>query len=174
MRVFKKAIMMSMRSRRRFIVFTMMYTALMIWMSYSLQLGSDSGGIEVSFWIAMISSIVLPILYAWILINQEKLSIATLKCIGFTNNDIRTMIVGEIIWVTTVAFIIVAELLLHYAAIMLYVQDAFNTIEAKPFIDLGNLLITLGIFVAAQLIGITLAYSKALKLRPIVALRVMK
>lgn len=162
--------MMSMRSKRRFAVFTMMYTALMIWMSYSLETGSAG----TSFWIAMASSVVLSILYAWILINQEKLSIATLKCIGFTNNDIRTIIVGEIIWVTTVAFLIVSELLIHYAAIMVYLENVVPTIDASPFIGLVNLLITLGIFIAAQLVGISIAYSKALKLRPIVALRVMK
>jgi ABC-type antimicrobial peptide transport system permease subunit len=164
--------MMSMRSKKRFMVFTFMYTALMIWMSYSLETGEV--GTSTSFWIAMTASVVLSILYAWILINQEKLSIATLKCIGFTNNDIRTMIVGEILWVTTIAFVIVAEFLIHYAAIMVYLEEVIPSITVKPFIGLVNLVITLGVFVSAQLIGITLAYSKALKLRPIVALRVMK
>ncbi|MBD3353552.1 MAG: FtsX-like permease family protein [Candidatus Lokiarchaeota archaeon] len=160
--------MMSMRSRKRFIVFTLMYTALMIWMSYSLEQEAAAG---ISFWIAVLSSVVLSVLYAWILINQEKLGLATLKCIGYTNNDIRTIIIGEIIWVTTVAFLIVAEMLIHYSAVIIYFPFLGIT---DPFIKAGNIGLTIGLFTGAQVLGILLAYSRVLKLRPIVALRVMK
>lgn len=165
--------MLSMRSKKRFIVFMLMYTALIIWMSYSLQNRSQAS--TISLVIAIVVSIILSILYAWIIIRFRSMEIATLKCVGYTNSNIRWIILGEIIWVSIVSFLIVSELLIHYLAIDAYVLFTKGTPEKiAPFINIQNLVITVAIFLIAQIGGITLAYRKILKLRPIIALRVMK
>ncbi len=100
-----------MRSKKRFLVFNTLYVALIIWMSYSLQ--TEEG---IPLGIAIVSSILSSILYAWLVIRFRRMEIATLKCVGYTNNDIRTIILGEIIWVSISSFIVVFELLIHFLA----------------------------------------------------------
>ena len=160
-----------MRSRKRFFVFTILYVALIIWMSYSLQTAEG-----VALGIAIISSVLSSILYAWLVIRFRRMEIATLKCVGYTNNDIRTVILGEIIWVSISSFIVVFELLIHFTAFEIIGREllAVNLNGYEVFISPLNLIITIGIFLLAQVAGILLAYRKILKLRPIVALRIMK
>jgi ABC-type antimicrobial peptide transport system permease subunit len=133
--------------------------------------------------IAILASVTLSILYAWIIINYRRMEIATLKCIGWTNGDIRTLIVGEIVWVSTIAFIIVGEILIHFAAAMNYYtyQNFVTGISVeeyrqmvRPLLQIWNVVYTAIIFLTAQVIGILLMYNKILKLRPIVALRHLK
>ena len=162
---------MSMRSRKRFLVFAVLYVALIIWMSFSLQ--TEEG---IPLIIAIVTSILSSILYAWLVIRFRRMEIATLKCVGYTNNDIRTIILGEIIWVSISSFIVVFELLIHLTAFQIIGMEFINEplTGFKVFISPLNLLITIGIFLLAQISGILLAYRKILKLRPIVALRIMK
>jgi ABC-type antimicrobial peptide transport system permease subunit len=175
--------MLAMRARRRFIVFTLIYTVLVFWMAFSLENYMYGGGTVEFLVIAIVASVVLSVLYAWIIINYRRMEIATLKCIGWTNGNIRTIIVGEILWVSSIAILIVAEVLIHYAAGMNYYyyqnRASFFSVEnyadaSKPFLQIWSVLLTILIFIAAQVIGILLMYNKVLKLRPIVALRVMK
>ncbi len=163
--------MMSMRSRKRFLVFTVLYVALIIWMSFSLQTAEG-----VTLIIAIVSSVLSSILYAWLIIRFRRMEIATLKCVGYTNNDIRTVILGEIIWVSISSFIVVFELLIHFTAFQIIGMEFVNESldDYAVFISPLNLIITIGIFLLAQVAGILLAYRKILKLRPIVALRIMK
>jgi len=179
-----------MRSRKRFIVFTFMYTAIIIWMSFSLQMLFSAYDplkpwiIEVErnvAWISLILSAVisisLSVFYAWIITNYRRTEIATLKCIGYTNNNVRVIIVGELIWVTMFSFLVVFELLIHVVAFTAYAYHSFDSLDIQnfaPFIQLVPLLITIGIFLIAQIGGILLAYQRALKLRPIIALRIQK
>ncbi|MHA1110587.1 MAG: FtsX-like permease family protein [Promethearchaeota archaeon] len=179
-----------MRSRKRFIVFTFMYTAIIIWMSFSLQMlwssldTSKTWIIDVEPNVAWISlslsaviSISLSVFYAWIITNYRRTEIATLKCIGYTNNNVRVVIVGELLWVSMFSFIIVFELLIHVVAFSAYAYYTFDSLDVNnfaPFIQFGPLLITIGIFLIAQVGGILLAYRRVLRLRPIVALRIHK
>jgi ABC-type antimicrobial peptide transport system permease subunit len=182
LRLVGKSIVLAMRSRGRFIAFTMMYTVLMLWMSINWE-NRDTAQIYLVY--AILSTVILSILYAWIIINYRRKEIATLKCIGYTNANIRTIIIGELVWVTSVAFVIVAEFLIHYAAAMNYyfyqntsslgitsISDYRD--NTQPFLQIPTVFITLAIFLASQIIGILIMYSKILKLRPIVALRVLK
>jgi len=180
--------MLSMRSRKRFIVFTFMYTAIIIWMSFSLQMlfssvaGAKPWIIEVEKEAAIISlvlsaviSISLSVFYAWIITNYRRTEIATLKCIGYTNNNVRIIIVGELIWVTMFSFFIVFELLIHIVAFTAYFYYTAERLpEFSPFIRFGPLLITIALFLVAQIGGILLAYQRVLRLRPIIALRIQK
>jgi len=181
--------MLSIRSRRRFIVFTAMYTAIIIWMSFSLQMlwvksvvpqdwildvSAPIAGTSLS--LAAVISISLSIFYAWIITNYRRTEIATLKCIGYTNNNVRVIIVGELIWVTMFSFFIVFELLIHIVAFSAYFHfhAAGGIQNFTPIVGFGPLLITIAIFLIAQIGGILIAYRRVLRLRPIIALRIQK
>jgi predicted lysophospholipase L1 biosynthesis ABC-type transport system permease subunit len=180
--------MLSMRSRKRFIVFTFMYTAIIIWMSFSIQMlfasrpGAKPWIMDVDETVAIISlilsaviSISLSVFYAWIITNYRRTEIATLKCIGYTNNNVRIIIVGELIWVTMFSFLIVFELLIHIVAFSGYYHYTVGSItDFSPIIRFPPLLITIGLFLIAQIGGILIAYRRVLRLRPIIALRIQK
>ena len=71
LRLVGKSITMAMRSRRRFIAFTLMYTTLMIWMSLSLETFIENGATDQLVY-AVLSTIILSVLYAWIIINYRN------------------------------------------------------------------------------------------------------
>ncbi|MHA1341972.1 MAG: FtsX-like permease family protein [Promethearchaeota archaeon] len=176
-RLFKKSVMMAMRSKKRFSTFVLMYTGLIIWMSISLETAGTITKAGLTFWVAIIVSLVLSTLYAFVITQARRMEIATMKCIGYQNNEIRVIILGEIIWVTLVAFFVVAELLIHLTAIIAYLNYDYNNNlmgNFKPAISALNLIIVVSLFLVAQIGGIWLAYRRVLKLRPIIALRVMK
>lgn len=163
-----------------------MYTAIIIWMSFSLEMLFASTGFNddwiltvdtpvavASLILSAVTSISLSVFYAWIITNYRRTEIATLKCIGYTNNNVRVIIVGELIWVSMFSFFLVFEALIHIAAFSLYIASVGSS-TARPFISFLALIITIGIFLIAQVGGILLAYRRALKLRPIIALRIQK
>ena len=98
LRLWNKSIKLAMRSRRRFIAFTLMYTVLMIWMTWNFQdfLYGEGEPDVLLLVVSIVSTLILSILYAWIVINYRKNEIATLKCIGYKNSNIRTIIIGEL------------------------------------------------------------------------------
>ena len=192
MRLIKKSIMLAMRSRRRFIVFSLMYTVLMTWMAYNFETyinrvidpELESTSELLLLLISLVSTISLSILYAFIIINYRKTEIATLKCIGYTNGNIRTLIIGELVWVTMVAFTIIAEVLIHISAISTYIKYTGAQIDenilpdevtiSAPLLSIFPIIITLALFLISQILGILIMYRRILRLRPIVALRVIK
>ncbi len=186
LRLWSKSIKLAMRSRRRFIAFTLMYTVLMGWMTWNFQVFLYGDPDVLLLVVSIVSTLILSILYAWIVINYRKNEIATLKCIGYKNSNIRTIIIGELTWVTFIAFMIMAETLIHMTAGVTYFyqqmilknppQISFSEYAAKttPVLNIWPVLATLAMFLVSQILGILVMYSKILKLRPIVALRVLK
>ena len=181
LRLWNKSIKLAMRSQRRFIAFTLMYTVLMVWMTYNFQLFLYESSEDVLLLlVSIVSTLILSILYAWIVINYRKNEIATLKCIGYKNSNIRTIIIGELTWVTFVAFMIMAETLIHITAGATYFYQQMSITppeyleKTTPILNIWPVLATLAMFLTSQILGIIVMYSKILKLRPIVALRVLK
>ena len=185
LRLWSKSIKLAMRSRRRFIAFTLMYTVLMVWMTWNFQEFIYNGnGNVLLLVVSILSTSILSILYAWIVINYRKNEIATLKCIGYKNSNIRTIIIGELTWVTFVAFMIMAETLIHITAALTYfyqqqyfkgdISASVYAANTTPILNIWPVLATLAMFLVSQILGILIMYSKILKLRPIVALRVLK
>ncbi|MHA1731613.1 MAG: FtsX-like permease family protein [Promethearchaeota archaeon] len=181
MRLFGKAIRLAMRSRKRYIIFTLTYMALMLWTSISIQNVFNSTNPSQNdwyfFWVGLAISVFISILFSWIIINYRRTEIATLKCIGYTNSNVRTIIVGEIIWVTFSGFILVVEILIHFIAGQALSRNlglSANPVSITPFLTFSTILINLALFLVVQIFGIIIAYRRVLKVRPIMALRIMK
>lgn len=185
LRIVGKSIIMSMRTKRRFIPFVIIYVSLIVWLSFILEqtdltnIFTESERENLNMLLISFSvSIIMSVLYVQIIIYNRKKEIVTLKCIGWTNQDIGTLLIGEVMWVITVGFLIVFELLIHHAAVVSYYWhqngSSANWDMTKPFLSIPNILLTLLLFVSAQLVGVWMIYRKIAKLRPIVAVRVMK
>jgi ABC-type antimicrobial peptide transport system permease subunit len=181
-RLFKKSILMVLREKKQFTVFCLMYTILIFWTSYSIKLVLDQPGepgASTSFFIALGVGIFLSLLYSWIIVRRNSKTIATLKCIGWTNRDLNSLISGFILFTTIVGFIIVIEVLFHYAAVVGYLEAATAElhpgytypIQNLPLVSLLPVFATFLIFLAFQIIAILLANRKVLKVRPIIALK---
>jgi len=115
------------------------------------------------------------LLYAWIIVARNRRTWATLKCIGYTNGNINSIILGHVFFTTLVGFIITIETLFHYMAIVGYLQAADPNVGYRvanlPIISLLPVIITVGVFTVVQFFGYFLASSKITKVRPMLALK---
>ena len=172
-RLFRKSVLMVLREKKQFTVFCLMYTILIFWISYSIELVMAQPGLglaSTSFFIALGVGIFLSLLYSWIIVRRNSKTIATLKCIGWTNRDLNSLISGFILFTTIMGFFIVLEVLFHYAAIVAYLQAA-DSIAEIPLVSLLPVFATFIIFLAFQIIAILVANRKVLKVRPMIALK---
>ena len=165
--MWRKAILLSLREKKIFTVFTLIYTVLIFLTSLSLSLS-----LEWFFSAIFIgTSLFLSLLYAWILVSRKRRVWATFKCIGYTNKNILVLVSGMIFFTTLMGFIIVIEVLFHYSAAVAYLNQTGIDLDVTILIDLVPVVATSGIFIVVQLIGFYLAYRKVLKVRPIIALK---
>ena len=165
---------MTLREKKMFVAFTLVYTILIFLTSFFIQTTLSNGGGELSvFFIGIFfgTSLILSLIYAWIIVARNRRIFATLKCIGWTNSNINSLVTGIILYTTLMGFFVVIEILLHYAAIVTYLQSANMTKLDPILISLLPVLASFGIFAVVQLIAIILANRKVLKVRPMLALK---
>ncbi|MBY8981383.1 MAG: hypothetical protein KGD57_00410 [Candidatus Lokiarchaeota archaeon] len=166
---------MTLREKRTFIIFTMIYTMLIfltsLFWEYTWNQGfSGLAGYLILIFLAI--SLMLSLLYAWVLVSRRRRNWATFKCIGYTNKNILSIISGIILFTTLMGLFIVIEVVFHYTAIFYYLQSAdieFNV----PIILIGlvPIIATSFLFITVQLVSIVLIYHKILKVRPLIALK---
>ncbi|MHA2005975.1 MAG: FtsX-like permease family protein [Promethearchaeota archaeon] len=161
-RMWRKAVLLSLREKRVFTIFTLIYTTLIFTTSLFLELEADLYLVSIFFGV----SLFLSLLYAWILVSRKRRVWATLKCIGYTNKNILSLISGMILFTTIMGFFIVIEVLFHYTAALAYLEST-----TPILIGLMPVIITSALFILVQILAFFLAYRKVLKVRPIIALK---
>jgi hypothetical protein len=173
--MWRKAILLSLREKKIFTVFTLIYTILifltsLFWdLTMREEIGSAGGYL---LFIFFGTSLFLSLLYAWILVSRKRRVWATFKCIGYTNKNILVLVSGMIFFTTIIGFIIVIEVLFHYTAALAYLHsEDFLLSISEVLIGLVPVIITSALFIIVQLIAFYLAYRKVLKVRPIIALK---
>ena len=179
--MWRKAILLSLREKKVFTIFTLIYTILIFLTSLFWDLAiKGEMGVSANYFLAIFfgTSLLLSLLYAWILVSRKRRVWATFKCIGYTNKNIMVLISGMILFTTIIGFIIVIEVLFHYTAAITYLKSAnflsgISAISDMPEILIGLIpvIITSTLFIVVQLIAFTLVYRKVLKVRPIIALK---
>jgi hypothetical protein len=172
--MWRKAILLSLREKRIFTVFALIYTILIFLTSLFIELGIGGQlGDSATFFVLIFfsTSLVLSLLYAWILVSRRRRVWATFKCIGYTNKNIIVLVSGIILFTTLMGFFIVIEVLFHYAAVVAYLNSANINFDIPILIGLVPVLATSGMFIGVQLIALIVVYRKVLKVRPIIALK---
>ncbi|MFX1503772.1 MAG: FtsX-like permease family protein [Promethearchaeota archaeon] len=165
--MWRKAVLLSLREKKVFIIFTLIYTVLIFLTSLAIQLDLGLYFLSIFF----ITSLFLSLLYAWILVSRKRRIWATFKCIGYTNKNILSLVSGMIFFTTIIGFFIVIEVLFHYAAIVAYINQTDLDITLLILVDLVPVVVTSVIFIGVQIIAFIVAYRKVLKVRPIIALK---
>jgi ABC-type antimicrobial peptide transport system permease subunit len=132
----------------------------------------------VSTLVAVLGGLIVATLYGFLLTTFRKTEIATLKCIGWSNGNIRVLITGEILLISCLAFLLFVEIGIHLAGLSFYFTgDATGTLFfvpawIRPIFEARNLLLwTFLLVVLAQLPGILLANYRILAVKPMEALR---
>jgi predicted lysophospholipase L1 biosynthesis ABC-type transport system permease subunit len=173
LRILFKSFRLAWRAQKRFWAFIAVYGFLIGMVTY-LLLSSNAASIL----IAVLGGIVVATLYGFLLTTFRKTEIATMKCIGWSNNNIRILIVGEILLISTLAFILFVEIGIHLAGVAFYLTgSATSSVFSIPpaiqqiFIARDKLLLSFIIIVFAQLPGILLANYRILAVKPMEALR---
>lgn len=172
--MWRKAILLSLREKKIFTVFALIYTILIFLTSLFIELGIGGELGESALFFVFIffsTSLILSLLYAWILVSRRRRIWATFKCIGYTNKNVIILVSGIILFTTLMGFIIVIEVLFHYAAIIAYLNSAEIDLEITVLIGLVPVIVTSALFILVQLIALIVVYRKVLKVRPIIALR---
>lgn len=172
--MWRKAILLSLREKKIFTVFALIYTILIFLSSLFIELGIGGQIGESAIFFVLIffsTSLVLSLLYAWILVSRRRRIWATFKCIGYTNKNIIILVSGIILFTTLMGFFIVIEVLFHYAAIVAYLNSAEIDLEITILIGLVPVIATSAMFIFVQLIALIVVYRKVLKVRPIIALK---
>ena len=180
-RIWKKAIKMSTRERKTFIVFTLMYTVLILLTSLYMDMviteitaGNLTFASIVPLLVVIIAAIFLTSLYAWIIVRRNRRIWATLKCIGWTKGNVTQLILGYLFITSFMGLFFMVEFLFHWMAIVGYVQAAFmptTDVVGLPLISLGAVLYTILIFLAVQFFGYMAARGRITKVRPMLALK---
>lgn len=172
--MWRKAILLSLREKKIFTAFTLIYTILIFLTSFFIDIGLSGTLGEAAWYFVFIffgTSLFLSLLYAWILVSRKRRVWATFKCIGYTNKDILVLVSGMIFFTTLVGFFIVIEVLFHYAAGVAYINQTGINFGVTILVDLIPVITTSAIFIVVQIFAFILAYRKVLKVRPIIALK---
>ena len=198
LRIFFKAWRISTRTKRRFTVFVVAYAILLTWIAliirqYYIVLipfmiaptpegASLLASLNVMIGWTIFAGAIMGIAFAWWLAHGRKDDIATLKCIGWSNHDIRQLVLGEVIFITLSALIAIAVLAVlisgfYFSSMVTLSLDPLgNTIVLVPewlryiLISPGFMITAFVIVMASQVPGILILTWRVLRISPMDAL----
>jgi len=172
-RILFKSFRLAWRAQKRFWAFIVIYFIL-IFMVTGLLLSTNTLYILTG----ILGGLVVATLYGFLLTAFRKTEIATLKCIGWSNSNIRILIIGEILLVSCLAFLLFIEVGIHVSGLAFYVSgDPFKPLFFVPgsvqqvLLARNMLLPSFVTVVLAQIPGILLANYRILIVKPMEALR---
>ncbi len=193
LRIFFKAWRISTRTTRRFIVFLIAYSILITWIAFIVRLyyialfTPPIDPVTLAYlnlvigW-TLVAGTIMGIVFSWLLAHGRKDDIATLKCIGWSNHDIRELVLGEIIFVTIASVILIAILGVlatgFYSASVIVISlnplgnsvvpipDALRYLLIRP----DFMLIAFAAVMLAQVPGILILIWRTLRISPMLAL----
>jgi predicted lysophospholipase L1 biosynthesis ABC-type transport system permease subunit len=128
----------------------------------------------------IMASMVVAIMYSFLLVRFRRDDIATLKCIGWDNSGIRLFVISEILFVTLSSFFILLEVIWHIVGVYFQLfAIPVGGILGIPIVSpilwwnkpIAIMLIAVGIILIAQIPGLLIATLSVTRLSPIVALR---
>ncbi len=172
--MWRKAILLSLREKKVFTIFTLIYTILIFLTSLFWELAVNGELVGAEYFLAIFfgTSLFLSLLYAWILVSRKRRVWATFKCIGYTNKNILALVSGMILFTTFIGFFVVIEVLFHYTAALAYLHSADFLLNINEIlVGLLPVIITSALFIVVQILAFIVAYRKVLKVRPIIALK---
>ncbi|MHA1135613.1 MAG: FtsX-like permease family protein [Candidatus Thorarchaeota archaeon] len=168
-RVFFKSIKFAFRAKKRVIPFMMVYAILFI-------VVSDGYLTPNGLWYILMALIVSSF-YAILISQFRRRDMSVFKCIGWSNNDVMLLVIGEVVLVTVASFLIMLQISFEIVGIVTYfsVSMAPGTLLAMVHdfivIDAVPLFTTFLIVLCMQVPGLFIAQRRAMSVPPMKALR---
>ncbi len=186
-RIFFKSWQIAFRTKRRLLVFTTAYAILLVWIAFYLRTWlSNIFNIQIfnTLLYSLIGGAIMGIAFAWWLAHGRRDDVATLKCIGWSNNDIRQLVLGETIFITFLSLALITMFAIFISGLWLTYVVAFNSIfdMTGPLIVLVDPFIrsmlfrpdlmwaSFGVVMVSQIPGILLLTWRILRISPMKAL----
>ncbi len=168
-RVFFKSVKFAFRAKKRVIPFMMVYAILFIVVSDGLPTTD-------SLWYVLMALIVSTF-YAILISQFRRRDMSVFKCIGWKNNDVMQLVVGEVLLVTIASFLIMLQISFEIVGIAAYFSinlapgTLFGTVHDFIVIDAAPLFTTFFIILGLQIPGLLIAQRRAMSVPPMKALR---
>lgn len=180
MGIFFKSWRIATRNKRRFFGFIIVYSMLALSIATSFkQLEKDPGNYVLLF-VTVCGGMILSTMYGLILTTFRKKEIATLKAIGWSNSNVWTRIVGEILFLSFVGFFLLIELDIHMLGMSYYIFGLEDPEALAQAVLVKNLYFTRDIMtntfiiiILLQLPGVLLANNRALRVKPMIAMQAL-
>ena len=170
-RVFFKSIKFAFRAKKRVIPFMMVYAILFIVVSD----GIIAGGSDAIWYLLM--ALIVSSFYAILISQFRRRDMSVFKCIGWSNNDVMLLVIGEVFLVTVASFLVMLQISFEIVGIVTYfsVSMAPGTLLAIVHdfivIDAVPLFTTFFIVLGMQIPGLFIALRRAVSVPPMKALR---
>ena len=177
MGIFFKSWRIATRNRRRFFGFVIAYSVLALSIATSLKqyIVKDPGN-YVLLLVTVCGGIIVSTMYGLILTTFRKKEIATLKAIGWSNGDVRTRILGEILFLSLIGFLLLLELDIHLLGLSHYLpwgEQALEILTDNLQFTPAEIYWTFVIIILLQLPGVLIANNRALQVKPMIAMQAL-
>lgn len=169
LRVFFKSIKFAFRAKKRVIPFMMVYAILFIVVS--------DGYLTADWAWYLLMALIVSSFYAILISQFRRRDMSVFKCIGWSNNDVMLLVIGEVILVTVASFLVMLQISFEIVGIVTYfsVSMAPGTLLAMVHdfivIDAVPLFTTFFIVLVMQVPGLFVAQRRAMSVPPMKALR---
>jgi hypothetical protein len=167
LRVFFKSIKFAFRARIRVLAFILIYAILFIIVSKGMtnEPGQTLTYVGMAFIVATI--------YAILISQFRRRDVSIFKCIGWDNNNVMLLMVGEVVLVSFSAFLVVFQVSIEIIGFIGYfgASALLTSIQDLLFISPSSMVVTLFVIIGTQLPGLLLSMYRATKIPPMRALR---
>jgi len=166
-RVFFKSVKFAFRAKKRVIPFMMVYAILFIVVSGGLTSAN-------ALWYFLMALIVSSF-YAIIISQSRRRDMSVFKCIGWSNEDVMLLVIGEVLLVTIASFLVMLQISFEIVGILAYFDwtatGIFAAVRDFIVIEAGPLFTTFFIVLLMQIPGLFIAQRRAISVPPMKALR---
>ena len=167
LRIFFKSVKFAFRARVRVLAFILIYAILFIIVSKGLTT-------DPSAWLTYIGiAFLVATIYAILISQFRRRDISIFKCIGWDNNNVMLLMVGEVVLVSFSAFLVVFQLSIEIIGFIGYfgASALLTAIQDLIYVSPSSMVVTLLVIVLAQIPGLVLSMYRATKIPPMRALR---
>lgn len=165
-RVFFKSVKFAFRAKKRVIPFMMVYAILFIVVS---------DGLLTANWVwYFVMALIVSMFYAIIISQNRRRDMSVFKCIGWKNNDVMLLVIGEVLLVTIASFLVMLQISFEIMGIIAYFEGAgglFDPVYDFIVIPASSLFTTFFFILGMQIPGLLIAQRRAMSVPPMKALR---
>ena len=125
----------------------------------------------------LLMALIVSTFYAILISQFRRRDMSVFKCIGWKNNDVMLLVIGEVFLVTVASFLIMLQISFEIMGIVAYFSlnfgagTIFDSVYNFVVIPAGSLFTTFIIVLIAQFPGLLIAQRRSMSVPPMKALR---